>query len=190
MGCPAPDVTIWERSLTRPYEECDAWRSQALSRLTGATRPALVVAAGTETESLVDRGTGQRLSGAAAHQEWRAGWRRTLQALSAAGVPVAVVRDTPWPGVDVAACVSRHLDDPSQCDVGRGALAPTSSDLGTTVGIRGAVAVDLTSSICSSDRCPAVIGPTLVYRDDNHLTATFARSLAGRLAAALAPAIR
>ena len=37
---------------------------------------------------------------------------------------------------------------------------------------------DLTSWISPTDRCPAVIGGVLIYRDGNHLTATYARSLA------------
>ena len=146
-----------------------------------------MVAASTQTESLVDRSSGDRLSGQAAQQEWRDGWTRTLERLTAAGVPVAVLRDTPWPGTDVARCVSQHLDQPSTCDVGRGALASPSFDVGVARSVPGATPVDLTSAVCSADRCPAVIGPSLVYRDDNHLTATFSRSLSARLAASLAP---
>jgi len=37
--------------------------------------------------------------------------------------------------------------------------------------------LDLTKYMCGADRCPIVIGGTLVYRDRHHLTATFARSL-------------
>ena len=54
-------------------------------------------------------------------------------------------------------------------------------------GIEGAAAIDLTDSLCSGTTCPAVIGRYLVYRDDSHLTATYAASIAGRLAAALKP---
>ena len=188
-GCPAPDVTIWLRSLKRPYDECDTWRESVFADLTGADKPALVLATSTQTESLVSRVDGSRLDGAPAQQEWRDGWDRTLERFTAAGVPVVVLRDTPWPGTDVARCVSEHLDDPSACDVGRGALASPSFDVGTTKGIDGATPLDLTAAMCSAERCPAVIGPRLVYRDDNHLTATFARSLAGRLGVPLAAVI-
>jgi hypothetical protein len=146
-----------------------------------------VVATSTQTESLVDRATGQRMSGAPAQKEWRNGWTRTLQQLSAAGVPVVVLRDTPWPGTDVARCVSQHLDAPSACDVSPQALASTSFDIDLVKGVDGASAVDMTPYVCDARHCPAVIGTSLVYRDDNHLTATFARTLAKPLGAAIAP---
>ena len=48
-----------------------------------------------------------------------------------------------------------------------------------------ATVVDLSGAICPGDPCQAVIGDTIVQRDDHHLTATFATSLAGLLEAAL-----
>jgi hypothetical protein len=38
--------------------------------------------------------------------------------------------------------------------------------------------IDLTSYYCTADRCPSVIGDVIVYRDTNHITATFAKTLA------------
>ena len=47
--------------------------------------------------------------------------------------------------------------------------------------------VDMTTAVCPSDPCPAVVNRKIVYRDGHHLTATFARSLAPALDRALAP---
>jgi hypothetical protein len=185
-GCPAPDVTIFHRTLKRAYDECDTWRSAVLDELTGSARPSLVVAAGTRTDSLVDRATGSRMS-TGAGAEWQAGWGRTLARLGAAGVPVAVLRDTPWPGTDVAACVAAHRSDPTACDVSRSALDSAAYDVGTTRASASGHGVDLSDVICAPDRCPATRGRYLVYRDTNHLTATFARALAPYLYARLAP---
>ena len=38
--------------------------------------------------------------------------------------------------------------------------------------------VELSELFCTSDRCPVVVGNTLVYRDDNHITTEYARVLA------------
>lgn len=46
--------------------------------------------------------------------------------------------------------------------------------------------VDLTHLYCDDDFCPAVIGNVIVYRDGNHLTARYARSLAPYLGQELA----
>jgi peptidoglycan/LPS O-acetylase OafA/YrhL len=185
-GCPAPDVTILNRSLKRPYAECDTWRSQVLADL-AAMKPMLVVASGTRTDSLVDRSTGSKIDAGLAGGEWKAGWNRTLARLSASGVPVAVLRDTPWPGSDVAVCVSRHTTDPSACDVSRTALDSPAYDVALAAAHVGAHGVDLSDVICDPDRCPATQGRYLVYRDSNHLTATFAKALAPYLYRQLAP---
>ena len=142
------------------------------------TKPALVVATGTRTDSLVDRGTGDPVASSAAGAEWKAGWRRTLAPLEKAGVTVAVLRDTPWPGKDMAVCVDRNRSEPSACDVSRKALDSPAYDVRTTSGSPTAHGVDLSDVICDADRCPATRGKYLVYRDTDHLTATFARALA------------
>jgi peptidoglycan/LPS O-acetylase OafA/YrhL len=185
-GCPAPDVTILQRRLSRAYDECDTWRAAVLDEL-ARTRPALVVAAGTRTDSLVDRRTGDPIAAADAGDEWKAGWRRTLTPLEKAGVTVAVLRDTPWPGTDMAACVARNESQPSACDVSRKALDSPAYDVRTTAGSPTAHGVDLSDVICDADRCPATRGKYLVYRDTDHLTATFARALAPYLGEQLAP---
>jgi len=185
-GCPAPDVSIFNKGLKRLYDECDTWRTAELAEI-ARLHPALVVATGTRTDSLVDRSTGARIDKAKAPGEWQAGWTRTLQALSKAGVPVAVVRDTPWPGSDVAVCVSKHLSNPSACDVGRDALDSPAYDVGLTKGDADAHPLDLSDVLCDADRCPATRGKYLVYRDSNHLTATFATALAPALYRQLAP---
>ena len=187
-GCPAPDVTIFDRALKRPYDECDTWRAAVLAEI-ARTHPALVVAAGTRTDSLVDRSSGSLIDPARAPGEWQAGWARTLGALSAAGVHVAVLRDTPWPGRDVPACVQQHRADPSACDLARSALDSPAYDIGTTTRFAGAHGVDLTSVICLATRCPVTLGKYLVYRDTSHLTATFARALAPYLGQQLAPLV-
>jgi len=187
-GCPAPDVTIFNRSLQRAYNECDQWRQNVLAAAIGM-KPALVVAAGTRTESIVDRATGQLIDPAKAGAEWQAGWSRTLAKLSSAGVPVVVLRDTPWPGKDMASCVAQNMSNPSTCDVSRAALDKSIYDVGMTHGVPQAHGVDLSDIICDKTVCPATRGKYLVYRDTNHLTATFAKALEPYLAKRLIPLV-
>ena len=37
---------------------------------------------------------------------------------------------------------------------------------------------DLTELFCTADRCPVIVGNTLVYLDDNHVTTEYAQVLA------------
>ncbi len=45
--------------------------------------------------------------------------------------------------------------------------------------------ISATDWLCPQEDCPLVRGPFLVYRDQHHLTATFAAQLASQLGAAL-----
>jgi hypothetical protein len=36
---------------------------------------------------------------------------------------------------------------------------------------------DLTTLFCTAVRCPVVVGNTLVFRDDNHLTVSYVQTL-------------
>jgi hypothetical protein len=49
----------------------------------------------------------------------------------------------------------------------------------------------MNDAICATSRCPTTVNGTVVFTDDNHLTATFSRALAPvlgqRLERALAP---
>jgi hypothetical protein len=188
-GCPAPDVTIFNKGLKRAYDECDAWRAAVLDEI-ASTHPALVVVAGTRTDSLVDRGSGARIDPAKAPAEWQAGWSRTLATLQKDGVETAVLRDTPWPGRDVPACVQQHRAKPSACDLSRSALDSPAYDVGTAKGVATAHPVDLSPLLCDATRCPVTLGKYLVYRDTSHLTATFAAALTPYLSAKLVPLVR
>ena len=42
---------------------------------------------------------------------------------------------------------------------------------------------DVTELFCAAERCPVIIGNTLVYRDDNHVTMQYTRLLAPVLGA-------
>ena len=64
---------------------------------------------------------------------------------------------------------------------------PSISQLSAVLGAVGATGVDLSDVICDADRCPATHGKYLVYRDTDHLTATFSTALAPYLAAKLKP---
>lgn len=49
----------------------------------------------------------------------------------------------------------------------------------------GADVIDPEPWLCAEGTCPVIVGNLLVYRDDNHLTATFSRWLAPIMATIL-----
>ena len=102
----------------------------------------------------------------------------------------AIIVDTPDAGRDVPACLSAHQDDVDACAIPR-SRRPSGTASATSRRSRrrqsGGGLIDLTARICVGDgACPVVVNDMIVYRDHSHLTATFSRSLAPALGAAIA----
>src|SRR5690606_35718585 len=109
-----------------------------------------------------------------------AAWRQ----LDEAGIRVVTVRDNPRFGFDVPACVE---EGPAEaCSRARAEIySPVNPVLGARGVPASAAHLDLTPYFCSTQRCDGVVGNVLVYRDDNHVTATYAATLAAPLHEAL-----
>jgi peptidoglycan/LPS O-acetylase OafA/YrhL len=100
-------------------------------------------------------------------------WRR----LDELGVPVLAVRDNPRFDVGMPDCVAGG--DPAGCGAPREALYPAAPPWTAYDDLPGNVAfLDLADLVCTAEFCPAVVGNVLVYLDDNHLSASYAASLA------------
>ncbi|MFG3601708.1 SGNH hydrolase domain-containing protein [Micromonospora chersina] len=177
-GCPALDVEVVGADGQRPVDTCAGWNRDLPGRL-AADRPNLVV---TSSYNYSAYRNGRTLKGSEGRAALVDGMRRTWRSLARIA-PVLVLRDTPAPRLDVAECVSAHREELTRCAVPRdealAGIGPLQVD--AAQGLTGVRIVDLNDAICPADRCAAVIGGVLVYRDTNHLTATYARTLAGRL---------
>jgi hypothetical protein len=108
---------------------------------------------------------------------------------------VVLLRPSPWPGTDVPRCLSKHPSTPHVCDFSRKRAEALGGSLdaaeATVLGSKKAATVlDLTPSVCPGDPCPVVAADgTVIYRDNQHFTATFSRFLAGPLSTALVPIV-
>jgi len=106
------------------------------------------------------------------------GYVDLLRPLQAAGLRVAVVLDNPYPRFSAPDCVQLKGPDSAQCQVIRPRQDTSDDPLKRAADqIDGVEVLDLSEYVCRGTTCPAVIGNVLVYRD-NHLTNTFAKSLA------------
>jgi peptidoglycan/LPS O-acetylase OafA/YrhL len=108
--------------------------------------------------------------------------------LLATGTTVVAVRDTPSPRFDMPLCVDLHGPASSECTVDRDSYydADAFVDLDVPAGVHKA---DLTDYICEAETCSPVVGNVLVYRDDAHLTNTYAATLGPYLEAELVTAL-
>lgn len=101
------------------------------------------------------------------------------------GIGVAAIRDNPWFPVDPLPCVDREGPSSDGCAVERRSALGENPLAGALAG-DGFAAIDLSDVLCEDEVCRPVVGNVLAYIDDNHLTATFARTLAPAMAGELA----
>jgi peptidoglycan/LPS O-acetylase OafA/YrhL/lysophospholipase L1-like esterase len=174
-SCPFVGTPIMAEGKKRVYDECTTWNGNVAAALTGAKRPDLVLLTGQSYATSGEQTFAQGLASA---------WSR----LREASVPFAVVMDTPRPGIDVPECVSANLESLTKCAVDRDiAMRNGSTDQREAATVLGNVAqIDMTQFICPGARCSPIVGNVLVYRDSNHLTATYSTSLSPAFGAHLA----
>ena len=183
-ACATADIDIWTDIVKRTYEECNRWREAALERMAIERPDLVVVSASRGYKAMVD---GMAVPIAKVRDLWDAAAGRTLERLVALARHVVVIGDTPRAQADPPVCLSANLDDASACTIPfASAVKPdwTAGEAAVASGA-GAEFIDPTAWVCQTDPCPAVIGRLLVFRDQHHLTATYARALAERLYARL-----
>lgn len=137
--------------------DCEQWNVALVARL-AKDRPDLVVTVGTYA------GGPQEVVVAGAVKQW--------DRLGSAGVPMLILRDTPWYPFDAADCVDLNGPTSARCARVRPPDFPAPPDLPAN-----ALFVDPLDWFCTRDLCPPVIGNVLVYRDRDHVTTTYARTL-------------
>ncbi|MFV0433702.1 MAG: acyltransferase family protein [Leucobacter sp.] len=167
------------------YEECGEWNRLALDEIVKEA-PDLVVTVNAGRRGVWQNG--EQLTGDARLQAFAAGLNTTWKQLGAAGIPVLVIADTPDMGIDVPECVSANADDLAKCAVPRSEAvdALPQADPIAAEGLDGVEIIDMNNWICpDAEYCAPVVGNVLVWRDNQHLTATFAETLVEPLEAAM-----
>lgn len=149
------------------YENCDPVSQAMVQGIVEMTPDAVITIAneGEEVEPDITR-----------IEPWRI--------LDEAGIPVIALRDNPWFDDDPPRCVSENLDNPQACAIPRDSVLAVDFDLGDSPD--NVLLVDLTDQWCDSEYCPAIIGNLLVWRDRDHFTVEFSRTLAPALSQAIA----
>lgn len=107
-----------------------------------------------------------------------------------ASIPVIAIRDNPHLLSSTVTCIETDPDTAN--DRCSRPLDDALVDDGLTRAVENdpnARLVDMTPFYCAGDRCLAVIGGVIVYRDGTHLTATYASTLAPYLGREIAAAL-
>lgn len=174
-ACPMLDLPI-NIFFQRKFTECEQWRNRIIARLQ-AEHPRLVVLG----MSRHDIGTGYPPYARA----WIDSLTRLVRQLRGIGTDVLVLGPIPDPHSMVPDCLSVHLDDATACSSRRQAAVNergiASEEAATKAG--GGQYADVTGLFCTADRCPAIVGNTLVYHNEFHVTPQYARALAPAIGA-------
>ncbi|MEE2854722.1 MAG: acyltransferase family protein [Actinomycetota bacterium] len=174
-ACPLMDLPV-TNPLRRTLTKCDQWRDQVIGRLR-AERPRLVLLS-------VWRGYGPGggyLPGFTAYDPaWLDSLTHLVQQLRGFGAKVLVLGPIPDPKIVPRICLSGNLNNATACSSPKSTAVNSSGITAESAATKagGAQYADLTDLFCTADRCPAIVGNTLVYFDEDHLTAEYPRVLA------------
>ncbi|MEY3690557.1 MAG: hypothetical protein RJB57_212, partial [Actinomycetota bacterium] len=98
------------------------------------------------------------------------------------------VEDTPYPNQDVPTCLSANRSSVTGCNITVSAgFRPDMTEMREDFAREGVPLLRTRQWFCTATQCPVIVGNILVYRDDNHMTVTWARFVAPLLDAAVVP---
>ena len=176
-GCTA--LSIREETTPRMERVCEEWRRAAFEDIE-QLRPELVIV------TSASRHPGAEGKLVEDTRIWEQGARDTFAALARQGAKVRFIRDTPVVDYDVPACLAQaEWDGHTQCPapVSAEALSPDiyAAEARAAQDVGNIKFLDLSDQMCGQGKCYLEVGGQVIYRDYDHLTASYSRSLAGVL---------
>jgi peptidoglycan/LPS O-acetylase OafA/YrhL len=172
INCPFTDIRMIEFNRKNEYTECETWNLNVVSKL-NKNPPNLLIISESRWFYPVSGNDSAGADGAAL--------ARMIKKVPAA-TRVVILQDPPLPGISDKAptCLSANQSDYRKCNYSRS--RGFSSSMGTreqaAAAATGAGLIDLTATICpGTGSCPIVQNGIIMWRDEQHLTATYATTL-------------
>lgn len=175
-SCPMVDEPFFYSRIGRDYVECTVWRKHALQRI-ASLHPDIVIL-GSIQSSPFDQ------------SQWIEGTVRVLQAIDKAAGHIYLLRGTPHLGFDGPNCLASQRWLPWLHPERKQCRASISSERDNDVyrwltqasrRFDNVMTVDMNAVICPAGECEAERSGTIVFRDSQHLTASFVASLSRQL---------
>jgi peptidoglycan/LPS O-acetylase OafA/YrhL len=163
----------------RAVDACDRWRKLSTARIQEMRPDAVILS----SSSLYPQPGSSKLIDVS---DWERGSRETFLALTRRNIAVRFIRDTPNADYDVPYCLAQLAWN------GRAACPPLLRTKALNDGIYRAQLraaadfsnvkiIDMSDAICSKDSCETEQGDLVKYRDSDHMTSSYIKSLAGDL---------
>ena len=166
-GCPSVDVLPQGQRELDDGWSCAAWRAAGI-RWIRTRRPQVVIVSNLRA-----------YPGEEIREGWRSGLQRTLASFPSRTKAI-VIADTPRLRNEPVPCLERNSTNIALCVTQRADAFDRDHDRSEQDAARavGAAFINLSWKVCPYDPCPLVIGRTMVWRDNAHITARFSRQLA------------
>jgi len=178
-GCPPVDIPTYSKVLGKVYNECAPWRKNVMKQMVADGVQVVFVA---HFDRLLSATTRVPMW----QKEWRAALQTSLDEFATLNIVPVLVEDTPYPGQDVPTCLSRHYTNVQMCSPSIGmAYRPDMHEMLQDFHNQGVNVLWVRDWFCTATACPTIVGNVLVYRDDNHMTVSYARLIAPLLEAAI-----
>jgi len=169
--CPPIDVSVYSPTLGRTYSECDRWKKAELARM-ATLHPAVVILGFSREYGIPDDHV------VVDGQAWLSGLSEMITTIqSTTGAKVVLMGDDPYPQQSVPQCLSVNLSNTPACSIPKHYPYYNPGGIGQEQAVAsstGAGYVDTDPWFCISTTCTVIVGNLLVYRDDNHITASYA----------------
>lgn len=156
-------------ALEGAHASCVAWNQKVINHLS-EVQPAAVLTNSTRA------GTGgeQEYLPSAYVEQW--------QALAEQGIKVIGIRDNPQFKFDPVHCLARNRNDPLRCSTPRSEiLLDADPALAAKKQVDRLHLVDMSNYFCTQETCPTVSEDMLMYRDQEHISVSYARRLTSKL---------
>ncbi len=173
-GCPIADVKF--------EMNCDLWRDLAFEAVK-AQRPGHVIVSTSIARRYTLSVRGRKLTRRGSENKLARGMTRTLRRLS--GLPslvrhgprVKLIRDQVTAPFLPPRCLANNPEDPGVCRFARTRKFGPGFDVTGAKRVGLLPAIDPLEALCARRWCYSARGNLVIYRDSDHLTATFARTL-------------
>jgi hypothetical protein len=124
---------------------------------------------------------GRTLSRRASDPVLQAGMEATMKKLLRRGAKATLIRDIGVAPFPPSACVEESPGNPARCSFKAFRPAWMAFDYRAARAVRRVQVIDPLPEICPRGTCPATGGRVLKFRDNAHLSATYAATLSGWL---------
>ncbi|SMC54677.1 acyltransferase family protein [Janibacter indicus] len=175
-ACPIPDVPYYDAGRRTRNTPCEEWKAAVFERAVAADPDVVVLTSSmNDAKEVIDPSTGERLDARTSRPRIIAGYRKSIEYFTSRDIPVVVIQDWPKAPQQIPDCLLK-TKDARKCAFGRSSIPRPEPQ--ALKGLDGVRLLRIDDAFCGKRTCSPLPGRTLVYRDNNHLTRTYANSLA------------